>query len=427
MSHTVVVMGSVIGDWESVLLTLGLGKEAVVLYEFLLKTEDVHQAQQVFLHEQQQALQPMRELAAATSTPAEEDAGLTFLRTQLHRLRERVHGAGLHAKCDALLIALRQRPMELSEHLQSYQLLLDEAAGEIPALDAEIAADALLKSLAEMRDEIESSFVPSDENTSLKTQLRDQLAGLEGMATRQRKIAAQGLFLLQQRVYRELRAQAEREAMRQHDAEIIRQRIGHSLPRLQSISRQLLLPESAAEATRLLARLAEGMAMETALELKILDEADALFAVVQQRLRDRFTASYLAQQVTDVLHTMGYAVSQIPAESGDRPASLVTRVDGELGLQVEFDNTGGMTTELVSLADTPLLVNDAQQEKICSLVDHIIESLQHRHCAIRERYRAYLNEDEHLRAVEIDTADGAAMYQALASRIHEEVEIDSYE
>lgn len=423
MSHTVVVMGSVIGDWESVLLTLGLDKEAVALYEFLLTSEHVAQARQASSHEQQQATQAARALAMATNVTVEAHASLLFLRTQLQRLRALVSGEDLQAECDALLLDLQESPAALAEHLRSYQLLVEKAAREQSSPDV----DMLLLAMAEVREEIESPLFAQTEFAALKAQLLAQLAGLEGMTGRQRKTAEQGLALLRQRIHREVIAQVEREANRKREAEVIRARISVTLPRLQSISQQQLLPEFASEAMRFLAELGTRMGGESARIFPLLDEADALFSAAQQRLRDRFTASYLHRQVTDVLQTMGYAVTQIPSESQDTPASLVTRVEGEIGLEVGFDNAGGITTELVSLADEPLMVDDAQQEKVCALVDRILETLQRRNCAIRERFRSYADEDEQLRTVEIDSEEAAAMYQSLLSRVHEEVEIDTYE
>ena len=311
-------------------------------------------------------------------------------------------GADVRAQCEALLGALRESPAVTSEHLQTYEQLIARADSESAEQSGGLPADAWQQALADVRAEIESPFFAGADDAEMKARMLEHLAGLNGLAERQQKMAAQGLALLRQRVYRELSARAEREAARQQQAEALRARVGITLQRLDNISRQQLFPASAAEATRLLALLGERLGGEAPAIFAVLDEGNALFTTVQQRLREQMTAAYLQHQVTDVLQTMGYAVTHIAAESPDAPSALVAKVEGDVGLAVEFDGTGGMKTELVALSDHPLMVDEAQQEKVCSLVDRILDSLQQRNCAIRERYRAYMDEDEELRPVEID-------------------------
>ena len=77
---------------------------------------------------------------------------------------------------------------------------------------------------------------------------------------------------------------------------------------------------------------------------------DTLFSAGEKALQGNSFASYVSNNVSEVLLSLGYRVAQIDPEAGEAdPHACVAAFDDSTGVQFNVDEAGRLTTEMVAL------------------------------------------------------------------------------
>jgi hypothetical protein len=84
---------------------------------------------------------------------------------------------------------------------------------------------------------------------------------------------------------------------------------------------------------------------------------------------------------------------------------MVAAVDDKVGLQFHVDGAGLVGAEMVALSEDAVNAGQAAEERICTLVDEVVQALNARQCGIRERFRSSLTPHEQLRVVHIPVTE----------------------
>jgi hypothetical protein len=137
----------------------------------------------------------------------------------------------------------------------------------------------------------------------------------------------------------------------------------------------------------------------------LVQEAELLFTNCQQLLEEQAIASYLGEQISDVLITMGYQVAQVPPAAPAEHRAYLAMVGDDLGLEFHLDGRGHLATEMVALSAQASGAGQAGQEHICSLADKVFAALTERECVVREQFRSSLSPGEKLRVVEMESTE----------------------
>jgi hypothetical protein len=353
-------------------------------------------------------------LAANTRVSATEDATLTFLQQRAQRLTERVaalpaSSPELLADCQVLQHAIQESPTDITTHFETYQRLAEEVA-TVAANTPTLVDNALTDELTALREEINSPLLTAPECTDIHAQLLQQLEMLEALAgDRQLLVANQGLALLRRRVRRELQVQAERHQERIRQANEMRILVAEMLAKLQAVAQQNADLEAQVRAVSLLAQVQTELAQASVDDLAALrtlaKAVDTLFVACEQRFLQQATSSYVGDQVTDVLLSMGYCVTQVSAEDTEESRTYVATVDNATALQLRVDGNGRFTTEMVALTEQAAEATAPMQGNVCSLVDQILAALRERQCTVREKFRSTLEVGERLRVVELPATE----------------------
>ena len=152
-----------------------------------------------------------------------------------------------------------------------------------------------------------------------------------------------------------------------------------------------------------MARLLEG---DLSADLKPLEklarEADTLFEVTAEQLRQTALKIYLQDQVAEVFTQLGYRVTTAQASTGaGATTSVLAALDGGRGVEVRLDGDGNMVSELVALKSSATQIEPHAQEKVCDLMDEVFEALRSRGCGVREKKRRHFKRGQReLRVVE---------------------------
>jgi len=354
-------------------------------------------------------------LAETTNTATTENATVTFLREHAQELAQRIAempapNQELLTECQSLLEDMTAAPAEMERHFKAYDRLFTAFSAEAEhAVDATALKSATASALAILREEIASPLLDAPECTEVRAELLSQLATVEALAVgRQASVAGQGLTLLRQRVYRELRQQAERLQTRATEQQAIREAVSEMLAKLQAISQLTMLPASCRRAETLLGHLRVELANPSAEHLAALQgigkNVDALFAACEKALHEQLLTQYVSHSVSDVLLSLGYRVAEITPEEAEQQ-SYVAAFDDAVGVQFNIDGTGHLTTEMVALNAGAAEVNRDTQEKVCSMIDQVLDALKQHDYQVRERYRSHFEESETLRVVELPASE----------------------
>lgn len=408
---------------------LGIGAAGYAAYSVLDKMRtDYNEALQEFHErseeEQQQRTQLAEQhtaatnlalmLANSTEVTTTENATLTFLREHARELSQQIAGMpapddALQTQCQTLLAAIETRPQELMRHFEAYDQLFAAYSAEVGAgADAATINSATASALALLREEIASPLLAAPECRETREQLLTQLDTVQALAAgQQSSVAAQALLLLRQRVYREVREQAERLQAREHEGREVRMLVGEMLAKLQAVSGLTMLPEFTQRAEALQRELQAELihpSEENLSRLQQLAQAVAtLFAACEKALGEQVLAGYISDNITDVLLSLGYRVEQIPGENTQQ--ACVAAFDDSLGVQFNIDGTGHLSTEMVALNAAAVAVDPLQQEHVCSMVDQVLEALKERDWKLRERYRTHFEKHNTLRVVEMPAVE----------------------
>lgn len=333
-------------------------------------------------------------LITATRVQAEVDAGAQFLHDRLCALRERQ--PELDVRIDALDAEIAQHPDALGEHLAQYYRLLDTAR-------TDAKPDAIAQEIDRLHEELASPLL----DTAGRAQLQRQLDTLREVAVRQPSVARQGLTLLGQRIQREQQDQLTARLARAREAEALRELVAGALARLQALARHELLPEYATQGKALLTRLSMLLAQEP-LPLddirRLAADAEALFTACDTAVQERAVSAILGDQVTEVLLSLGYDVTQVPGVE-TQVDTLLASVDHDYGVELSLRGDGRVSTQMVALSQDGVHADADDQEKVCQLVDKLVAALRQRKVDIRERFRASLQPGEELRVIEGETVE----------------------
>ena len=396
-------------------LALGVGGVAYGVYAILKRLQEDYQDglqefhQKATCDEQERRHLAGRErdktdegldLVARTRVTSATDANAQFLRHRVEQLQER-HGenTALVEQCTKLLKKIAQSPDQFNTHLEAYRKLADVAGKRK-------TADTLQAEIAALREEIQSSLLDDPEVAETRAQLLAQLDNLQTVAVRQRTVAGQGLNVLRQRVYREIKAQAERKQIQTRIAEERRYLVSEIFAKMRAILHVPDAPDFTERAHDLNARLNQALARDAELtELQALaQEAGKLFAECENALSLRVTSAYMQEEITDVLQSLGYHVTHAVGDTDER--RFVAAVDVAHGIEFSVEGLG-LKTEMVALTPDAIDATAEDQEKVCSVMDQVVLQMRKRHGNIRERHRTSLKSGEQLRVVEIPAEEAA--------------------
>ena len=359
------------------------------------------------------------EISGQITTAISESAIAQYLQQNLLRLAQRipllpVPDPQLAGQCAALLQRLEEHAEELPALLEQYFQLsqrMQKAAMKAAGLAG--SNEVLREELASLRTTLDGALFAT--GPAVREDCLAQLSVLEALLHRQPKIVKQGIEMLAARVQREIQQLAARE----EEAQAQRALVGETLARLQALTRMQVLPEERAAAVALLATLSETLAREgdeTPALPQLAGEAQALFSRCEQLLAEETLSRYLREEVTEVLLTMGYQVTQ--AQEGS--AGVLAAVGNDVGIEFHIDGKGALVTKMVALSKEAADSGQTEQARVCALVDQVFAALQARKCDIRERYRLSLDKDEQLRVVTPTPAVEAPGYRDEAKRMMKE-------
>lgn len=358
--------------------------------------------------QQQALLAAAAELAARTQFTAHGDPDADFLLAGVQRLEERPAAQAnvqLVAQCRALREAIAREPDAVTAHLEAYRRLADI----VTAATAARPATALAEEAAALRAELQSPWLDAPDCTESRTQLLAQLDALQAVATRQPTLARQGMDMLRQRLTREMQAQVERHRQRRQQAEARRALVGDIFAKLQALSRQPELGAPAQQADALSRELGSLLADAPADEMAQLAQFDArvnaLFDACVQQLQEQAVAAIISDQVATVLVELGYQVTQLPTDDAPDDRTLVAAYDNTLGIEFHVGGNGLMRTEMVALTADAVDADAETQEKVCTVIDHVIDALQDRQYGVRERFRKSLTPGERLRVIDAEVLE----------------------
>ncbi|MEI7831785.1 MAG: hypothetical protein WCJ56_01085 [bacterium] len=354
-------------------------------------------------------------LAASTLVQANEAATLTFLHEHLDMLAERIPmmpdpNPDLAARCQLLLESLAADPDNIEEIVTQYRGIFEEYAAAI-AKSGSGLKEGLADELLLLRSELRAPFFATAAGQKLHEQFLTQLTHMEAVAKRQPAVAAQGIALLQTRIHRELQTWAEQQTRQAKEATEMRMRVGDMLGKLQALSNQTYMQYFSDRATVLLQQLNAALTAQesdafTAVR-KLSTEVDELYAACEKTLEEQTMAAYLQDQLSDVLLSMGYNVSQVPAEQ-----KLLASVDNQVGLEFHLGENGRIDTEMVALKQSAAKSGAENEERVCNLADKVFKALAQRDIEVRERFRTHLDDDEELRVVEMPEQQTTAVKHA---------------
>ena len=130
---------------------------------------------------------------------------------------------------------------------------------------------------------------------------------------------------------------------------------------------------------------------------QLAQDVATLYAASERALQGELISSYISDNVSEVLLSLGYRVAQIDADEAARPHGCAAAFDASTGVQFNVDDAGRLTTEMVALDAQSTQVDRGKQEKVCSMIDQVLEALKQRDWQLRERYRSNFAEQEQLR------------------------------
>ncbi|MHB9108812.1 MAG: hypothetical protein ACYDCO_17305 [Armatimonadota bacterium] len=340
------------------------------------------------------------DLVARTRVTSTTDVNAEFLRHRVEQLQERhSENTELAEHCAKLLKKIVQAPDQFNTHLEAYRKLAD-AAGKRKT------ADTLQDEIAALREEIQSSLLDDPEVAETRAQLLAQLDNLQTVAVRQRTVAGQGLSVLRQRVYREIQAQAECQQIQTRMAEERRYLVSEIFAKTRAIQQVPDAPELTEGAQALTTRLNQALARDAELtEIQALaQQAGELFAACENALSMHVMSAYMHEEMTDVLQSLGYRVTDISGEADDY--RFVTAVDEVHGIEFHVDGLG-LKSEMVALTPNAIDATPEDQEKVCHVMDQVVLQMRKRHGNIRERHRTSIKSGEQLRVVEMPAEEAA--------------------
>jgi len=346
---------------------------------------------------QRTATRDLLERAAVTGLL---DANRTFLLHRVTQLLDAVaplDNAALLSQCEALRAGIEESSEPVESQLEALRRLAEAAnAAALPT------ASAFNLQIASLRDEINAPLLDTPETREVRDQLLEQLASLKKVAVRQRIVAQQGLDLLRRRVYREMQAQAEIQQERLRQAEARRLLVGGMSAKLHALVRLSDLPTFVASANLFQQRLAWVLATGGEEEMDNLQalarDTDYLFETCERTLQQHLVTEYVSDQVSDVLSSMGYHVRQVEQEEGRQ--TLVANLDNAVGVEFQVGEEGRLGAEMVALTPETAVVDQESQEKVCGMIDQVIDELKKRQDGVRERFRSTLQPGEALRVVD---------------------------
>lgn len=369
------------------------------LQEFHQRAQEEEQTRQTLSDQQREDQEQAQVLIAQTKVNSTLNANTVFLQHRVQQLQSRLTGElqeKLQARCEELVKDIARTPHLFSEHLEAYRRLSESAsdAGKYQG------AAGIAGEIAALREEILSPVLEAPAVAEARQQLLTQLDALEAVGKRQILVARQGLTLLRQRVYREIQTRVEEQQARARRVEEARALTGDIYAKLQALAAVGIadINEKIEELRKWFSEiLAQGETGEMDPLRRLAQQTNELFAACENLLQEELTASYIRDQVSDVLLSLGYQVQQI--SEGGAEQKLVTQIDGELGIEFHLDGTGHLGTEMVGLHDGAT-AGEEEQEKICRIVDEVIEALHQRNLTTRERFRTSSANDS-LRIIDV--------------------------
>jgi hypothetical protein len=357
-----------------------------------------------FIAAQQKAI----EMSLTLSQEASDDPNTAFFVNGLSRLRALLTGGGpdgtgptigaeiLLKQCDDLLT--RVAAGDATGQFAAYEQLSQAVAlhrAETKSRDKastreQIAQELVNEQVAGLYRDLEESILAGRRHSQTRSVLLTRLKEIEALS-QQPMTALQAVSVLRDRVRGEIRSAGEDALKEARNATRMRELVGQISAHVQAVLRQDVLEAPKAEAESLLKRVSVLVAA-TPVELAALEvlatEAQQLFVNTEQLIEEAAMASYLEDQVAQVLGGLGYRVTA--ATNGQSESKMVAVLDSGLGVQLNINGQGHLSGEMVAFSDATSDVNSQAQEKVCNLMDDIFDGLRRRNLVVREKKRKNL-------------------------------------
>jgi hypothetical protein len=370
--------------------------------------------------------------AQKTRIKAAQLAEFAFLQAGVQRLQKRLDGGPdvdprLPKACAQLLAALEKPKPDFAELFASYEALSAavadwakksrqgqaEKSSASSSVDLKAAKIALEADLAALSEDI--SLAPAEVlNAQVRLRLKRALSHVEHLSAEQPHMAEQAFKLLRSRVGRELAKGAESASKKLAERELFAARLRELSGRISARSQATLaaldneefsqsplamtqldpLKISALNHLQMLATLLGGELPVDLLPLETLaGEADKLFANTGDQLRQLALQIYLESQVLEVFTQLGYRASMVEDLSLSQ-SGIIATLDTGHGVEMQWDGTGHLSSELVAFSSSSADVAPHLQEKVCALMDDVFEALRSRGCVVREKKRRHFKQGE---------------------------------
>ncbi|HEX9996907.1 MAG TPA: hypothetical protein VGB45_07180 [Abditibacterium sp.] len=352
----------------------------------------------------EQAQLKAREMSLSLSECAREDPNTAFFLSGIGRLKSQVAGlddpnggpssgaALLARQCDEILAEVAAG--KASAQWTNYETL----ANRVAKLALELKSDsqnerqnAVLQlvrdQIALLRADIGDSLLSRKNHGAARGILLERLEQIETLAATQSATALQSLSVLRERIRSEIRGAGENAAREAQNAVKMRELVGQISAHAQSVLGQAILIAPRVEAEQILKKLSS-LVGATPVELSKLEilafQAKELFESTEKALEEAALATYLEDQVSQVLGGLGYRITS--ATSGGEQ-KMVAVLDGGNGVQLNIDGKGNLSGEMVAFSENFAEVSEAAQEKVCNLMDDVFDGLRRRNLVVREKKR----------------------------------------
>lgn len=250
-----------------------------------------------------------------------------------------------------------------------------------------VALQLVCDQITLLRADVGDSLLSQKRHSARRELLLKRLDELEGLAATQSLTALQSLSILRDRIRSEIRGAGESAAQEARDAAQMRELVGRISAHAQSVLGQNMLPAPRLEAEKILKRLS-GLVGATPIELSKLQmlatEAQTLFETTEEALEEQAMATYLEDQVSQVLGGLGY---RLTTATNGAESKMVAVLDSGVGVQLNIDGRGNLSGEMVAFSESSADVNASAQEKVCNLMDDVFDGLRRRNLVVREKKR----------------------------------------
>ncbi len=350
-----------------------------------------------------QSIMSMACTAFGTNVEAgNENTTITFLHQSLEELSTRAEAAGLTGFKSQLAELSQQISADsVSACVQAYFDISDQFEAALLALARQSGDYSQI--FAGIRSEMASPVLSGKRHEKLRVQFEEQLVKLESVGDQSSSVVLQGTENLKKRVRREISDQADKQTKEALDRRHSREIVAEAFALLRAVMQASDEPNERTGASTLLTQLGAAFqtgAPPTTSELEaLLSKARSLFAKCEKRMDESAAHAFVAESVKDVLLTMGYEVSEVPAETANGDPGCMVSIDKDSGVVVSVAPDGRMLTEMVAFTAAGQDPDEEAERKVCTVVDEIMAGLRKRDIAMQDKSRKKLRPGHRLRMV----------------------------